>query len=94
MDTDRKAELNDPFLRKLICKSAETAQVGKQHCRLDVVDVAALDGARHNLRARISTDIGGKKFTINPSPRRHFENWGEGRQCTKARPGLRVPHST
>jgi hypothetical protein len=46
---------------------------------LVVVDVAALDGARHNLRARISTDIGGKKFTINPPPRCHFENWGKGR---------------
>jgi len=38
-------EFNDPFLRKFICKSAETAEIGEQHCRLDVVDVAALDGA-------------------------------------------------
>ena len=54
-------------------------QVGEQHCRLDVVDVSALDGARHNPRARISTYIGGKKFTIDPPARRHFENWGKGR---------------
>jgi len=33
---------------KLICQSAETTQVGEQHCRLDVADVSALDGARHN----------------------------------------------
>jgi len=67
------------LLRKLICQSAETTQVGEQHCRLDVVDVSALDGARHNPRARISTYIGGKKFTIDPPARRHFENWGKGR---------------
>src|SRR5216683_2367078 len=34
---------------------------------------------RHNPRARISTYIGGKKFTIDPPARRHFENWGKGR---------------
>jgi len=43
------------LLRKLICQSAETTQVGEQHCRLDVVDVSALDGARHDPRGRIST---------------------------------------
>jgi hypothetical protein len=39
-------ELNDPLLRKLIGESAETAHVGEQHCRLEVADVASLNGAR------------------------------------------------
>ena len=67
------------MLRKLICQSAETTQVGEQHRGLDVMDVAALDGARHNPRARISTYIGGKKLTIDPPDCRHFENRGKGR---------------
>ena len=41
--------------------------------------VAALDGARHDPRARISTYIGGKKLTIDPPDCRHFENRGKGR---------------
>src|SRR6516162_10587846 len=43
-----------------------------------MMDFAPFDGARHDLRTRISTDIGGKKFTINSPPRCHFENWGKG----------------
>ncbi len=47
-------ELNDPLLRKLIGESAETAQVGQQHCRLEVADVASLNGASHDPRAGIA----------------------------------------
>ena len=42
-----------------------------------MMDFAPFDGARHDLRTRIATDIGGKKFTINPPPRRRFENGDE-----------------
>jgi len=58
-------ELNDPLLRKLIGESAETAHVGEQHCRLEVADVASLNGARHDPRTRIAPNIGGKKLAVD-----------------------------
>src|SRR6516162_10224136 len=72
-------ELNDPLLRKLIGESAETAQVGEQHCRLEVADVASLNGARHDPRTRIAPNIGGKKLAVDPPDRHRFENGNECR---------------
>ena len=72
-------ELNDPLLRKLIGESAETAQIGDQHCRLEVADVASLNGARHDPRPRIAPNIGGKKLAVDPPDRHRFENGDECR---------------
>ena len=67
-------ELNDPLLGE----SAETAQVGEQHCRLEVADVASLNGASHDSRTRIAPNIGGEKLAVDPPDNRRFEN---GYEC-------------
>jgi len=64
---------------ELIGESAETAQVGEQHCRLEVADVASLNGARHDPRTRIAPNIGGKKLAVDPPDRHRFENGNECR---------------
>ena len=83
---DELAVVADEFEVEILHPAAGVARAGGRLADVaktlpegEKVDVSALDGARHNPRARISTYIGGKKFTIDPPARRHFENWGKGR---------------